>query len=177
MFVNITGNINAGEINTAVEVLKSTSTLAKTPAPGIVYKYINIWVGTSGFAGPKNIKNARIMFKLENTWLTSGDIKDADIVLLRWDGTQWVSLETALSHKDDTFSYYEAGTASFSPFAISSVKAETAPAATTSGVSSVTTTPVTTTTETTQAKSTPGFGFVFTAGVISAVYMLRRKRM
>lgn len=172
MFVNITGNVNAGEINTAVEVLKSISTLVGTPAPGTVYKYINIWVGTSGFAGPKNIKDARIMFKLENTWLTSGGIKDADIVLLRWDGAQWVSLETSLSHKDDTFTYYEAKTTSFSPFAISSVKCETAPAGTTSGVS-----PETTASVTTQAKSTPGFGFVFAAGIIYAVYMLRRKRM
>jgi hypothetical protein len=66
MFVNITGNINAGEINAAVEVLRNTSTLIKpqTPAQGIVYKNVNIWVGTTGFAVQKNIKIAAIKFKV-----------------------------------------------------------------------------------------------------------------
>ncbi|MDO8724850.1 MAG: PGF-pre-PGF domain-containing protein [Candidatus Methanoperedens sp.] len=36
-------NVNAGEIGTSVEVLKNTSSLVKTPAPGNVYMNANIW--------------------------------------------------------------------------------------------------------------------------------------
>lgn len=58
IYVKITGNTSAGAITTSVEVLKNTSTLVKTPATGLVYMNMNIWVGTSGFAVPKNIKTA-----------------------------------------------------------------------------------------------------------------------
>lgn len=45
--VNITGNISAGEVTTMVEVLRNTSILVKNiSAPGLVYKNVNIWVGS-----------------------------------------------------------------------------------------------------------------------------------
>jgi PGF-pre-PGF domain-containing protein len=120
MFVNITGNISAGEINAAVEVLRNTSTLIKpqTPAPGIVYKNVNIWVGTTGFAVPKNIKIAAIKFKVLNTWLESNSIAASEIKMVRWDGSKWVTLDTIVKEKDSTNTYYEATTDTFSPFAI-----------------------------------------------------------
>jgi len=120
MFVNITGNINAGEINAAVEVLRNTSTLIKPPtsAPGIVYKNVNIWVGTTGFAVPKNIKIAAIKFKVLNTWLESNSIAANEIRMVRWDGSKWVTLDTGVMEKDSTNTYYEATTYTFSPYAI-----------------------------------------------------------
>jgi PGF-pre-PGF domain-containing protein len=120
MFVNITGNINAGEINAAVEVLRNTSTLIKplTPAPGIVYKNVNIWVGTTGFAVPKNIKIAAIRFKVLNTWLESNSIAASEIRMVKWDGSKWVTLDTTVKEKDGTNTYFEATTDTFSPFAI-----------------------------------------------------------
>ena len=127
--VAITSNINAGLINVQVELLKSRSTLVKDDAPGDVYKYVNIWVGTSGFAVPKNIKEAVIKFKLENSWLTSKGFKESDIAMLRWDGTQWISLATEKKNSDEKFTYYEAKTNAFSPFAISGVKGTAVPAA------------------------------------------------
>jgi len=56
--VAITSNINAGLINVQVELLKSRSTLVKDDAPGDVYKYVNIWVGTSGFCSAKEHKGS-----------------------------------------------------------------------------------------------------------------------
>ncbi|MDL5502113.1 MAG: PGF-pre-PGF domain-containing protein, partial [Candidatus Methanoperedens sp.] len=97
-------------------------TLVKDDAPGEVYKYVNIWVGTSGFAVPENIKEAVIKFKLENSWITSKGFKESDIAMLRWDGTQWTSLATEKKNSDGNFTYYEAKTNAFSPFAISGVK-------------------------------------------------------
>ncbi|MCZ7384648.1 MAG: PGF-pre-PGF domain-containing protein [Candidatus Methanoperedens sp.] len=121
-FVNITGNTSAGIINVAVEALKNTSTLVKTPAPGITYKNANIWVGTTGFAVPKNIKEATIVFRVENSWLGSNSLAGSDVKLLHWDGSQWTPLETAQTTKDDTYTYYEAKTNAFSPFAIVGLK-------------------------------------------------------
>ncbi len=79
MFVNITGNISPGEIRASVEVLRDTSTLVKEPASGIVYRNANIWVGNSGFAVAKNIKEAVIRFRVENTWISSNGFSQGDI--------------------------------------------------------------------------------------------------
>ncbi len=129
MFINITGNFNAGLVNTAVEVLKATSTLVEEPAPSIAYKYINIWVGTSGFATSKNIKEATVVFRVENSWIDSNAVARSDINLVKWDGGKWITLETSEKMKDSTYTYFEGKTTSFSPFAIIATKGETMPAA------------------------------------------------
>lgn len=173
LYVNITGNTNAGDTNVALELLKSTSTLVTTPAPGKVYKNMNIWVGTSGFAVPKNIKEAVIKFRVENAWITSGGFEDVDIVLLKWDGAQWISLETVSGDKDSTFTYYDAKTTSFSPFAISSMKGE-AKVTATQVVAETSSEPASQGTE--KTNGTPGFGYAIVIAAFCAVFMLRNKK-
>lgn len=118
MYIDITGNINAGAVTTSVEVLKDTSSLAKDPAPGKVNMNVNIWVGTSGFANPNNIKEAVIKFRVDNSWISSNNIKSSNIKMVRWDGSKWNALETAEKTKDNKYTYLEAKTNAFSPFAI-----------------------------------------------------------
>ncbi|MCX9083251.1 MAG: PGF-pre-PGF domain-containing protein, partial [Candidatus Methanoperedens sp.] len=118
IYVNITGNTSLGIITASIEVLKGTSTLVKNPPEGLVYKNANIWVGTTGFATPKNIKDAFIKFKIDNAWMSANGVSAGDIVLMKWDGTSWIKLETKVLTKDDTNSYFEGWTNSFSPFAI-----------------------------------------------------------
>lgn len=120
-FINITGNINAGVITSCVEVLKDTSSLVTSDAPGIVYKNMNIWVGLKDFATPNNIKDARIMFKVNNSWLTNNNVAGNQLKLLKWDGSKWVTLDTKEIRKDGTNTYFESGTDSFSSFAISGI--------------------------------------------------------
>jgi PGF-pre-PGF domain-containing protein len=122
MFVNITGNTSLGIITTSVEVLKDTSDLVKTPPDGLVYKNANIWVGTSGFATPKNIKEAIVRFRVENSWLSDNNFIGSNVKLFRWNKIEWIELETAEITKDDTYTYFEGKTNMFSPFAISSLK-------------------------------------------------------
>jgi len=176
LFVNITGNVNAGEISAAVEVLRSPSSIVKGPAPGIAYKNINIWVGTSGFAVPKNIKNADITFRVEKQWTDTVD--PVSIALYRYD-SQWIKLPTQKLREDTEFEYYVASTEKFSPFAItglrnveepisaSVVKAETA----TDGALIETTTMTAVPTE-------KASGFEVTLAVITlcAIYLIWRKR-
>ncbi len=88
-----------------VEVLKNTSALVKNnSAPGFVYRNFNI--------------------KVMNSWLenNSGKIK-----MVKWNGSGWVELETVEIARDGIYTYYEAKTDSFSPFAITSFKAEAMP--------------------------------------------------
>ena len=120
--INIMGNVNAGEIGTAVEVLRNTSSLVKTPAPDNVYKNVNIWVGTSGFGTSKNIKQAVITFRIENSWISSENLKSSGIKMVRWDGSKWNQLETSEKTKDSTYIYFEAKTDSFSSFAITGIE-------------------------------------------------------
>ena len=48
-------------------MLKEKSTLVSGLPSDEVYKSLNIWVGNSGFATPKNIEKAVICFKVEKS--------------------------------------------------------------------------------------------------------------
>lgn len=168
----ITGKENENEIAVRVEALKGTSKGASTSAPGTVYRNLNIIVGT------KKIKEAIIKFKIENSWLNSNNLDASDVRLVKWDGSKWIDRETAEKSKDDSFTYFEAKTDSFSSFAITGLKAGTSPTPTTTAVSGVTSTPLETNNIPTAAptKKASGFGLVLTAAALGAVSMFLRKR-
>ncbi len=172
-FINITGNSSPGEINAAVEVLKNTSSLAKTQAPGKVYKNVNIWVGTSGFAGPKNIKNAVIRFKIENSWMSINSLASSDIRMLRWDGNEWLQLETEKKSSGSKYAYYKAKTDHFSSFAISGIKGVTVPTAI--PVVSLPSSPEESGTSTTPEEKASGFEIFY--AIIAIFSICRRKRL
>lgn len=170
--VTITSNINAGLINVKLELLKNRSTLAKDDAPGTVYKYVSIWVGTSGFAVPDNIKDAVIKFKLPSSWITSNGFKDADIVMQRWNGTHWVKLVTEKKSSEGNYTLYETKTNAFSPFVISGIK-ETTAAVTSPGQTAVAT-QTQGSNATSGAKDAPGFGIALAIAGTLAVVLRRR---
>lgn len=165
----ITGKENENEIAVRVEALKGTSKGASTSAPGTVYKNLNIIVGT------KKIKEAIIKFKVENSWLNSNNLDASDVRLVKWDGSKWIDREAAEKSKDDSFTYFEAKTDSFSSFAITGLKAGASPTPTISGVTS---TPLETNNIPTAApmKNASGFGLVFAMAELCAVCFFLRKR-
>jgi hypothetical protein len=83
---------------------------------------VNLWVGTSGFGTPKNIKEAVIRFRIENSWLSSNNIISSGINMVRWDGSKWDPVETSEETKDITYTYFKAKTYSFSSFAITGME-------------------------------------------------------
>lgn len=168
--IAITSNINTETISVQVELLKNRSTLVKEDAPGNVYEYLNIWVGTSGFAVPKNIKEAVVKFKLESSWITSKGFTDGDIAMLKWDGTQWVSLVTEKTNSDSKYTYFETKTNAFSPFAISGVKGTTVSTAVPEVAEVTAQKPEATAT----TKETPGFGLVLAIAGLMAVVLRKR---
>lgn len=114
---------NSGEITSSIEVLNNRSKLVNTNPEGLVCKYINIWVGKAGFATSNNIKDARVIFKVNNSWMQEMGITTDDIKLQRYNGTAWEVLPTTLENNTTSYSIFEARTPGFSPFAITAVKA------------------------------------------------------
>ncbi|MDW7725840.1 MAG: S8 family serine peptidase [Candidatus Methanoperedens sp.] len=177
MFVNITGNVNAGEITTSVEALRNTSSLVNKPAPGTVYKNVNIWVGTSGFANPRNIKEAVIKFRVENTWLTTHGFSPGDVVMYRWDGSEWNKLETHTSGVIGSGMVFEARTFEFSPFAISATGQARSTAPGVDGIINVLSpSPENDSTpDATQRKWLPGFTAAAALLVFAIIFIITRK--
>jgi PGF-CTERM protein len=141
------------------------------PPEGLVYKNANIWVGTAGFATPKNIKEALIKFRIDNAWMSAKGVLASDIVLMKWDGKGWIKLETKVLSKDGTNSYFEGKTNSFSPFAIVAKTAvapkPTVTTPTPAGTPTITATPVPT-------KKAPGFGIVLALVGLMAIVLRKR---
>lgn len=118
----ITANTSAGLTGAKIEQLKGTSRLVTSPPPGAIFKNVNIWLGSSGFAVPRNIREGIVRFRVNNSWLSGENVEE--VSMMRWDGSTWNSLETRQINRDGTFTYYEAMTDIFSPFAVRGVKAE-----------------------------------------------------
>jgi PGF-pre-PGF domain-containing protein len=110
---------NFGKTTAIVEMLKNTSSIVKEPAPGTVYRNVNIWVGNSGFSSPENLENARINFRVKGAWITEQGISENTITLYRYSEGSWNPLSTALNGQDEAYFYFTAETPGFSPFAIS----------------------------------------------------------
>ncbi|WP_321420611.1 PGF-pre-PGF domain-containing protein [uncultured Methanomethylovorans sp.] len=113
---------NSGEITSTIEVLNDRSKLAHSNPDGLVYRYLNIWVGKAGFATSNNIKDARIKFKVNNSWIEETGVIPAEIKLQRYNGTAWEVLPTTLESSNVDYTVFEAQTPGFSPFAITAEK-------------------------------------------------------
>jgi PGF-pre-PGF domain-containing protein len=173
-FINFTGKKNLGETTVKVEVLKNTSTLVNQTPPGAVYRNINLWVGTSGFARPENIEHPVVRFNVENAWLSSNNFAAGDVALLRWNNSAWSRLETIQVGKNDMYTFFEAGTDYFSPFAISAKKStQSVAAALPANAERI---QETSGTPAAPAQKTPGFESVPVMAMLITVYMFSRKR-
>ena len=109
---------NSGEITSTIEVLNNRSKFVSGDAGGLVYKYINIWVGKSGFATESNIKDAVVQFKVNNSWIEENSVNPASIRLQRYNGAAWEVLPTELEANTTSYVIFESQTPGFSPFAI-----------------------------------------------------------
>jgi len=109
---------NSGEIISTIEVLNNRSKLVNVNPEGLVYRYVNIWVGKSGFATEANIKDAVVKFKVNNSWIGNMGVNPESIKLQRYDGTSWEVLPTTLESNMEGYAIFEAQTPGFSPFAI-----------------------------------------------------------
>lgn len=113
---------NSGDITSTIEVLNDRSKLVSSNPDGLVYRYFNIWVGKAGFATSDNIKDARIKFKVNNSWIEEMAVSPAEIKLQRYSGNSWEVLPTNMESTTESYTIFEASTPGFSPFAITAGK-------------------------------------------------------
>ena len=112
---------NSGKITSTIEVLNNRSKVVNNNPEGLVYKYVNIFLGNSGFSTGDNIKDVKIKFKVNNSWMQKTGVDPADIKLQRYNGT-WQMLPTTLINSSESYAVFESHTPGFSPFAITSQK-------------------------------------------------------
>ncbi|NJD78008.1 MAG: PGF-pre-PGF domain-containing protein [Candidatus Methanoperedens sp.] len=167
--IAVTGRENENYIALRVEALKGTSKLVTQNPPGTVYKNLNVLAGT------KKITGAVIKFKVENSWLENNKFAGNDVKMVKWDGIQWVKLETSGSGKDGDYTYFEAKTDTFSSFAITVPEAASKPVA---GETPSKATPSSTPARTTDPTPTrsPGFEMILAVIAIGILYLMGRKR-
>ncbi|WP_370575414.1 PGF-pre-PGF domain-containing protein [Methanomethylovorans sp.] len=113
---------NSGEITSTIEVLNNRSKLVDINPEGLVYRYVNIWVGKAGFATSDNIRDASVKFKVNNAWMEEMGVKPAEVKLQRYNGTAWQVLPTIPESNTTNYTIFEAKTPGFSPFAITAGK-------------------------------------------------------
>ncbi len=109
---------NSGEVTSTIEVLHNRSNFVSSDVEGLVYKYVNVWVGKSGFATETNIKDPVVQFRVNNSWIEETGVSPENIRLQRYDGGAWEVLPTVLEANTTNYVIFKAQTPGFSPFAI-----------------------------------------------------------
>jgi PGF-pre-PGF domain-containing protein len=119
-FVNFTAMNNYGSVAAVVEMLHHTSTLIAAAPPGTVYKNINLWVGSAGFATDANMENVTVSFRVNRSWIDENSVSISKIRLHGYNksGKTWVMLPVAITGKDGSYIHFESKTAIFNQLAI-----------------------------------------------------------
>lgn len=180
-----------GKTTAIVEMLINQSTLVSEPPSDEVYKFVNIWVGNSGFATSDNIENATVNFKVEKSWLQDKNIDQSSIAFNMYNDSKWNSLKTTLAGEDDEYLYFTAETPGLSsPFAINGktasnatlneTKSETQSGSNSSlenNASNATNAKQTQSPSTSEngGKKSPGFESIFVIVSLLAVFLYKRK--
>ncbi|NPE27270.1 PGF-pre-PGF domain-containing protein [Methanococcoides sp. SA1] len=117
-YINVTADLNVGNVKAIVESLNTTSSLVSKPPEGRVYKNINIWLGDFGFE--KRITDSSIGFRVEKSWLKENSVPEFSVKMSVFKNNKWNILPTEKIGEDETYVYYEAAPSGeiFSSFAI-----------------------------------------------------------
>ncbi|WP_214045370.1 PGF-pre-PGF domain-containing protein [Methanomethylovorans sp.] len=113
---------NLGSMTSIVEILNSRSKIVNSSPNGLIYKYVNIWVGGPDLATSGNIKDAKVKFKVNNSWIQEMDIDHENVKLQRYNGMEWEELPTIFVNSTEDHTLFESKTSGFSAFAITAEK-------------------------------------------------------
>ena len=173
--VEVTPDKTYGLVAAKIEVLfGQPGSITSNPPAGEIYKYVNVFVGTSGWSDDK-FSSSVINFQVPATWFKENNIDPASVTLYRHKNGKWQSLRTTLTGQAGGFYKYSSPTPGFSTFMIlgqveESSSGEPAAATDSGTVADPTPTPVTT-----SDKGIPGFGILAgIMGILVAVYSRRK---
>jgi PGF-pre-PGF domain-containing protein len=116
--VSVTGKEYENNIAMRIEILKDRSKQAKENAPGLVYRNVNIILGT------EKIGENVIKFKVNDSWLLENGFDSSDIRLVKWVDNKWITLETGVLFNKDGYTHFMAKSMTFSIYAITGIKNE-----------------------------------------------------
>ena len=174
--VEVTPEKTYGLVAAKIEVLAGKpGSITSDPPAGVLYKYVNVFVGTSGWSEGK-LSSSVINFQVPASWFNENNIDPASVTLYRHHDGEWQSLTTTRAGPAGEYYQYSSPTPGFSTFMILGQVGDSGtgePAATDFGtVADSTPTPEATSTS---DEGTPGFGILLgIMGIMMAVY-LRRK--
>ncbi len=119
-FVNFTSGNNYGSVAAVVEMLHNTSTLIAAAPPGTVYKNINLWVGSAGFATDANMENVTVSFRVNRSWIDKNSVSISKIRLHGYNksGETWMLLPVEITGKDESYIHFKSKTAILNQLAI-----------------------------------------------------------
>jgi PGF-pre-PGF domain-containing protein len=168
---------NSGQITSTIEVLNNRSKLVNTTPEGSIYKYVNIWVGKGGFATSSTLKDAKIQFKVNNSWMDQMNVEPEDVQLQRYTANAWEVLPTTVLNNTESYVTFESETSGFSNFVITAQKTLESPVSSEveTQTEEVVTDVTSNATPTTEEPQTPGFETLFAVGgLLAVVYLVRR---
>jgi len=173
--VEVTPDRTYGLVAARIEVLAGQpgSITSDLPA-GVLYKYVNIFVGTSGWAEGK-LSDSMINFQVPTSWCEENNIDPASVVMYRHHNGEWELLKSTTKGQAGGYYQYSSPTQGFSTFMIlgqveGSSSGETVATADSGTVADSTPAP-----EATSTNGTPGFGILMgIMGILIAVYSRRK---
>ncbi len=175
--VEVTPEKTYGLVAAKIEVLHGQPGSIATDLPaGVLYKYVNIFVGTSGWFEDK-FSSSVINFQLPASWFEENNIDPASVTLYRHYGDEWQPLATTMTGQAGGHYQYSAPTPGFSTFMILGQVRDSStvePVATPDSDTVADSTPMPEATSTSD-KGIPGFGILLgIMGILIAVYSRRK---
>jgi len=173
--IEVTPGRTYGLVVAKIEVLHGQpGSITTDLPPGVLYKYVNIFIGTSGWAEGR-LSDLMINFQVPTSWCEENNIDPASVVMYRHHECEWQPLRTTMTGLEGEYYQYSSPTPGFSTFVILGQVEESGtvkPVATADSGTVADPTPEATSTST---KGTPGFGILLgIMGILFTVY-LRRK--
>jgi hypothetical protein len=99
-----------------VEVLKGTSASVEIDPPDNVYRNINIRMGLSRYVAKRDVMDANITFRIEQSWINT--IDPSTVRLNMYHDDAWHPLNATRLGEDESHAYFIADTDYFGMFAI-----------------------------------------------------------
>ena len=173
--VEVTPDRTYGLVAAKIEVLfGQPSSITTDPPAGELFKYVNVFVGTSGWSEGK-FSSSVINFEIPASWFEENNIGPATVTLYRNHYGEWQALETTMTRQTGGNYQYSSPTPGFSTFVILGQVKESGTGEPVATPGSSTVAESTPTPEATSTKGTPGFGIlVGIMGVLIAVYSGRK---
>jgi PGF-pre-PGF domain-containing protein len=173
--VEVTPKKTYGQVAAKIEILEGRPGSITTEHPaGVLFKYVNVFVGTSGWSEGK-FSSSVINFQVPESWFQKNNIDPATVTLYKYHAGEWQPLATRLIGQSSGYYQYSSPTPGFSTFLIlGQVNGAAEQVATPhSGI----VTESTPTPEETTTNGAPGFGILMgIMGILMAVYLKRKKK-